>query len=92
MEDRRHYDCISVEMTEEEIMKMTTDAKLIHILKIGIANRKTLNDHDKIFYGNGKKGIVPIIQGHSLHLAGLWATLGVGGTILIGIVISHMLK
>lgn len=88
MEDRRHYDCISVEMSEDEIMKMTTDDKLIHILKIGIANRKTLQDHDRIFYGNGKKGIVQIIQGHGYFLTGLWTAL----IIIIGIVVSHTLK
>lgn len=89
---RRLCDMINVELSEEDILKMSMEEKINCLLKIAFMNRNTLADHDKIFYGNGKKGLVPLMQGHGYYLAGLWATVIGGGGILIAVVVNHISK
>ena len=81
-------DSIRVELNEEEIEQMTTDQKLNCLLKIAFSNHNKLMQHDEIFYGNGKKGILPTIQGHGYYIAGLWFAV----TVLISVIVAVIVK
>lgn len=91
MEKRRSYDCIKVELDETEIEDMTMEQKLNTLLKIAFSNHQQLLAHDEIFYGNGKKGIIPTIESHSWMLRGMCIAITVGATV-IGFIISQLTK
>jgi hypothetical protein len=86
-------DGVKVELNEGDLLQMTDSEKLIYLIKIALMNRTDLNTQNKILFGNGdpKKGLCSQILSLGLHIKGIWATIGVGGGIILAILVRHVI-
>ena len=62
--DGNKMDEIRINYDYRDIDAKTTDEKISLLLKIAFANYKTLNDHGKILFGNGKEGLCDTTRYH----------------------------
>jgi hypothetical protein len=83
-------DEIKIAYDMEDISNKSESEKLDLLLKIAFVNHKTLNDHCKILFGNGKQGLCDIARFNSKAINGLWAVFVIAIIGFAGILFTHL--
>ena len=85
---------IKIEYNEDQILAMSDTEKLNVLVKIGLANRSDLDHQHKTLFGNGDpdEGLCAKVLSTALHIKALWATVIGGGGIIIGTLVSVLMK
>lgn len=83
-------DEIKIAYDIEDISTKTESEKLDLLLKIAFVNHRTLNEHGKILFGNGKQGLCDITRFNSKAINGLWAVFVIAIIGFAGILFTHL--
>jgi len=83
-------DEIKIAYDIEDISTKTESEKLDLLLKIAFVNHRTLNEHGKILFGNGKQGLCDIARFNSKAINGLWAVFVIAIIGFAGILFTHL--
>ena len=62
------------------------------LLKIAFVNHRTLNEHGKILFGNGKQGLCDIARFNRTAINGLWAVFILAILGFASVLFTHVSK
>jgi hypothetical protein len=83
-------DEIKIAYDMEDISNKSESDKLDLLLKIAFVNHKTLNEHGKILFGNGKQGLCDIARFNTKAINGLWAVFVIAVIGFASILFTHI--
>jgi len=81
---------IKIAYDMEDISGKSESDKLDLLLKIAFVNHKTLNEHGKILFGNGKQGLCDIARFNTKAINGLWAVFVIAVIGFASILFTHI--
>ena len=85
-------DEIKIAYDMEDISNKSESEKLDLLLKIAFVNHKTLNEHGKILFGNGKQGLCDIARSNRTAINGLWAVFVLAILGFASVLFAHVSK
>ena len=85
-------DEIKIAYDMEDISNKSESEKLDLLLKIAFANHKTLSDHGRILFGNGKEGLCDIARFNRVAINGLWAVFVLAIIGFASVLFTHVSK
>lgn len=81
---------IKIEYDRDDIAAKTVDEKLTLLLRIAFDNHRTLQEHGRLLFGNGKQGICDAVRNHEISTKCLWGLFVSAVTGFTGWIIFHL--